>query len=301
MSASEMPVDRIIVGERARQDLGDVSELAESIRDVGLLHPPVVRSTDEGAVLVAGARRIAAWKQLGYGKIPVTIAFSILDEVSALSAERDENTCRKDFKVSESVALADSIEQRIAAAAKDRQREHAGTSPGCPADTSSKLEEVSDSRTGRQTDTKVAAAVGMGKTTLAKARAVVEASNDESLPEPVRKVAERAVSDMDATGKVDPAFRQVESAKTFHSDDHQAIENYLAGDPDIELAKWRVAFGRAQGRMTEVLRFDDSHVVDRLLPDDIEGLERGIDLLTRWLERIKKERSPLRIVKDGAS
>jgi ParB-like nuclease domain len=59
----------IEVGERHRRDLGDIPALARSIAEVGLLHPIVVRSD---GVLIAGERRLAACKSLGWETVPVT-------------------------------------------------------------------------------------------------------------------------------------------------------------------------------------------------------------------------------------
>jgi ParB-like nuclease domain len=66
-----MPVDKIRVGKRHRLDLGDIAGLAESIEDIGLLHPITV---DEQGRLLAGARRLAACKRLGWKDIPVNVA-----------------------------------------------------------------------------------------------------------------------------------------------------------------------------------------------------------------------------------
>jgi ParB family chromosome partitioning protein len=63
-----MPMDDIKVGKRHRQDLGDIGALAKSIATLGLLHPITV---DANGNLLAGARRLAACKQLGWSKIPV--------------------------------------------------------------------------------------------------------------------------------------------------------------------------------------------------------------------------------------
>ena len=49
---STRPVNKISVGKRYRKDLGDVKALAESIEDIGLLHPITV---DEENRLLAGA------------------------------------------------------------------------------------------------------------------------------------------------------------------------------------------------------------------------------------------------------
>jgi ParB family chromosome partitioning protein len=56
-------ISDIRVGDnRHRRELGDIAGLAESIRTIGLLHPITV---DAEGNLLAGARRLAACKQLG--------------------------------------------------------------------------------------------------------------------------------------------------------------------------------------------------------------------------------------------
>jgi ParB/RepB/Spo0J family partition protein len=64
------PVSDIRIGVRHRRDLGDIDELARSIDEVGLLHPIVVRSDGR---LIAGERRLAACKRLGWQRVPVTV------------------------------------------------------------------------------------------------------------------------------------------------------------------------------------------------------------------------------------
>ena len=63
-------INKIIIGERHRRDLGDIDGLAASIADIGLLNPITV---DENGRLLAGARRLAACKRLGMEKIEVKI------------------------------------------------------------------------------------------------------------------------------------------------------------------------------------------------------------------------------------
>jgi ParB-like chromosome segregation protein Spo0J len=60
----------IIIGIRHRRGLGDIDSLARSIAEVGLLHPVVIRSD---GVLIAGERRLAACKALGWSEVPVRI------------------------------------------------------------------------------------------------------------------------------------------------------------------------------------------------------------------------------------
>ncbi len=65
-----MRLDEITVGGRHRQELGDIDGLAASLTEVGLLQPVVV--TPEGT-LIAGARRLAAAKLLGWTSIPAAV------------------------------------------------------------------------------------------------------------------------------------------------------------------------------------------------------------------------------------
>ena len=65
-----LPISKIKVRSRYRKDLGDLAGLAASIKELGLLHPVVVR--DDGR-LIAGERRLAACKLLGWKTVPVTV------------------------------------------------------------------------------------------------------------------------------------------------------------------------------------------------------------------------------------
>jgi ParB family chromosome partitioning protein len=69
-NAAVMKVADIKVGKRIREDMGDIQSLAESIEDLGLLHPVLV--TPEG-FLLSGERRLRAAKLLGWADIPVSI------------------------------------------------------------------------------------------------------------------------------------------------------------------------------------------------------------------------------------
>lgn len=50
-----------------------ISELAESIQSVGIIQPPVVRTHDDGYLLISGERRWRAARQLGWEKIDVIV------------------------------------------------------------------------------------------------------------------------------------------------------------------------------------------------------------------------------------
>jgi ParB family chromosome partitioning protein len=69
----ERAIKDIIIGDRYRKEMGDIGSLAKSIEDIGLMHPVVI---DSGNNLIAGARRIRAFEQLGRETIPVSLNFA---------------------------------------------------------------------------------------------------------------------------------------------------------------------------------------------------------------------------------
>ncbi len=85
-------VKDIIVGERYRLDYKDLDELAESISTKGLMHPPVI---DDQNNLIAGGRRLAAIKLLGWAETPVT-RFGTLSAADRTMLELEENLQRSD-------------------------------------------------------------------------------------------------------------------------------------------------------------------------------------------------------------
>jgi len=88
-----IPFSQIILGERFREDLGNIEELAASIKEKGLIQPISVNSS---YVLQAGGRRYHACKALGLEKIPVVIREGN-DELDTREVELVENIHRKDM------------------------------------------------------------------------------------------------------------------------------------------------------------------------------------------------------------
>lgn len=78
---------------RFRQDLGDLTGLKESIKEIGQIHPIVI---DSKGTLIAGARRLQVCIELGIQPVYRTVDFTNPEK-----AEIDENTQRKDFTASE--------------------------------------------------------------------------------------------------------------------------------------------------------------------------------------------------------
>jgi len=72
---AEIEVDRIRAGKFCLRDLDDivVGDIANSVKEAGLLQPVVVRPISDGYELVFGLHRLQACKQLGWKRIPAII------------------------------------------------------------------------------------------------------------------------------------------------------------------------------------------------------------------------------------
>jgi ParB-like nuclease domain len=103
----------IKIGQRHRRDLGDIRALAASIDQLGLLQPIVIRPD---GTLIAGERRLRAVEMLGWPEIPV----NVVDLEQIVRGEFAENVHRKDFTLSEAVAIKRALEPIEREAAKER-------------------------------------------------------------------------------------------------------------------------------------------------------------------------------------
>lgn len=90
---------------RYREDMGNIQELAEGIREKGLIQPLCVNS---GLRLLAGGRRHAACTALGLEEVPVLVREGT-DEVDAREIELMENIHRKDMTWQEQAKLTSEI------------------------------------------------------------------------------------------------------------------------------------------------------------------------------------------------
>jgi N6-adenosine-specific RNA methylase IME4/ParB-like chromosome segregation protein Spo0J len=181
---TSMALADIRVGERHRRDMGDLDGLAASVAELGLLQPIVVRPD---GLLIAGERRFLVAQQLGWSEIPV----NVVDLEAVARGEYAENTYRKDFTLSESVAIKRALEPIEKAAA--RQRMLAGKPSG-------KFPK------GRALD-HVAKVAGRDRRTLERAEAIVDAAEAE--PERFGKL----LAAMDRTGRVNGVFKSLKALK----------------------------------------------------------------------------------------
>jgi DNA modification methylase len=97
----ERQIADIIIKDRARTALGDITSLANSIKMVGQLVPILI---NEDNVLIDGAHRIEALKSLGHEVIETRVVFGITQDDHVL-IEMLSNMDRKEFAWHEEIDL----------------------------------------------------------------------------------------------------------------------------------------------------------------------------------------------------
>lgn len=124
-----VPIDRIRpAADNPRRDVGDVAELAASIREHGLLQPLLLADGGESGTytLVAGHRRLAACQLLGMIEVPATVR--CFDDEHRVAAAAVENVQRVDLSATEEAAAyqmllglgvpAEEVSQRVGRSAR---------------------------------------------------------------------------------------------------------------------------------------------------------------------------------------
>jgi len=275
MTSPVRNISDIVIGERYRKDMGDIDALAESIGREGFIQPVAIRAVDN--LLVAGARRLEAAKKLGLDVVPIYEVHTVAEELKFLKAEYAENTCRKDFTRSESVAMGTAIEERERLEAEKRKYE--GQKSGGRG--KKKLAGKLPASNGDKGDTrdKVAEAVGMSGRTYEKAKVVVEAAEKE--PE---KHAE-TVKEMDQTGNVDAAYQKVK-------DDLPVKAKRRGRPPGVKAARKQAKEGIKKAKKKNIedklpmgvtlanLALD----VLRQIPENDALRKRGFQIVADWLK-----------------
>lgn len=194
-------VEDVIVADRYRKDLGDVSDLKKSIVEVGLLNPITVREWHGSYRLVAGERRLTSFKELGLAEIPARVARDIADARDALVAERDENTARKEMLPSEKVALGMAIEEMEKPAAMERMLAGTPRVPGPEGKQDMRPRDIA------------AEAIDMGEATYRRIKTVMNLANDEQQDEEVREAAQAAIEIIDAGGSARGEYSRVKEIR----------------------------------------------------------------------------------------
>lgn len=190
-------IEKISVKDRIRKDFGDIDELAQDIKENGLINPPVVIPESDGTfTLLAGERRIRALKSLGKKDVEVRTWTTLTDE-QKLNIEISENEVRKDFSKAERVEYGRRLERIEAAKAEERMK-------------AGKADPSLNSDKGKRTDEIVAKKIGIGgKDTYRKEKSIV-ANKDLLDPEDFADWDEGKLSTNKAFQKVREKLKEQE-------------------------------------------------------------------------------------------
>jgi ParB family chromosome partitioning protein len=213
--------------------MGDIDALAKSIDELGLLQPIVI---SENYDLIAGQRRLEACKSLGWSEISVTIV-NLQDIVKG---EYAENAFRKEFTVSEMVAIKRAVEPLEREQAKERQL------AGRPVEDSSKGE----------VRERVASSLGVSHDTLSKAEDIVEAAEKE--PEKYKELLDKVDKKETSINKV---HRQIKPRKP------KEVKDFLIlPASQFDAITEAIEEAREKGESQIRLRHDGHQIVS---PDDV--------------------------------
>ena len=224
----ERTVDSISVGRRHRTAFGDIDELAASIERDGLLQPITI--TPDG-VLVCGARRLAAIKQLGWRKVNVWVRSGISDRLGHLLAEQDDNVLHKPLTQTEAAALyrelktlmAEDAERRRAATQFSRQRQPGNDGPGESPGPSGALGEAREQAARMVTGT-------ASYKRLEQVGWLQRIAEDPAQPASLRAQVVAELERIDAGAPVHPVYEAVRAAIETAREQREADLHQLAAD-----------------------------------------------------------------------
>lgn len=119
-----IPLESITIGERAREEMGDLDGLEQNMKESGLITPIAVKDNKDGTyTLLAGERRFTVLKRNEIPTVPVRIYTGDLTELEMKIIEKAENFHRKDMEFYEFDSLTLEIH-------KMQQELHGVKSPG---------------------------------------------------------------------------------------------------------------------------------------------------------------------------
>lgn len=278
----QLRIDSITVGERRREELGDIEGLARSIERYGLIHPIVI---DERHTLIAGGRRLEAAKRLGWDKIEGRI-FTDLSEDEKREIELEENLRRKDLTpyelakslVRKATQVAPALARRISS--ESEEKDPRGRKPQYEAPKS-----------------EVAQALGVGVARLVAAEQHVAAA--ERYPElQLGSVSQDAAIRIAKRLDELPEEERSQRLERFRADG-DVVATLTAGDPEREDLQAVLQFHRSVKRLyADLVPLNVEVIARRLDPGDYAAAGRARDALTDWFHRLDAARTrPMRLVK----
>ena len=148
MRIKKIKIDEIVIGNRIRKDIGDIEELAISIKQYGLLNYPIISADNR---LITGCRRIQAAKLLGWKEITVRQSDKKYNDYICVEVEIAENVSRKDFSKSERIYCGMILEEHEKIKAEERMK--SGKSDPCQKSDGGRVDDIVAKKLGISRDT----------------------------------------------------------------------------------------------------------------------------------------------------
>lgn len=265
-------IDKIVVGDRIRKDFGDIEELAEDIRENGLINPPVVNKEYQ---LLAGERRLRACRLLGWQQIEVRM-MDTRDAEHELNIEISENDVRKGFTKSERVDYIRRLLRIEQAKAKERQGERTSDQNGT---------EV------QRADQLTAEQFGIGRTTMRRELFIADHS-DMLDPSDFADWDEGRLSTNKAFQRIKAAQKQAEQERDAAEHDAAELRSKLS-----DLRDEVTALEKQNDELydlTQQQQVVEREVVREVVPDDYADMKRHVRELENGNRLYSDENATLR-------
>lgn len=258
-------IEQIKIEDRIRKDFGNIQELADDIKQNGLINPPVVmQESDNTYTLLAGERRIRALKLLGYKQVEVRTWKSLNDE-EKLNIEISENEARKDFSKSERMEYALRLAKIEGLKAEERMK-------------SGKADPCLNSDKGR-TDEVIAQKLGIGgKDTYRKEKYIYE--NQSSLP------SEDFADWDEGRLSTNKAYQQVKAKLQQKEEQLNSFKSQVA---ETETLKEKIRALQSSIIEMEQRKDEVQTITKEVIPDDYNSLKSANKCLKTDNARISRE------------
>lgn len=263
-------ISKIKTENRIRKDFGNIQELADDIKQNGLINPPVVIAEADGTyTLLAGERRLRAMKSLGYQQVEVRTWGSLNDE-QKLNIEISENEVRKDFSKSERIEYARRLEKIETLKAKERM----ATSTG-----GSNPQLCEKSHEAGRTDEVVASKLGIGSSNTYRKEKYISDNRKILTPEDFADWDEGKLSTNKAYLKIKAQLQEKENQ----------IAGYEAKLKRIDELKTRIQTLESElaNRPTETIEVKPADY-DRLVESNSEMLKDNTRLTKQYGEKCEE-------------
>lgn len=298
MQGLKRPIADIKVGQRYRTILGDLTELAASMEQLGLLQP-IVLSPD--LTLVAGQRRLEAAKLLGWTEVSTVTIACLEDAVSALRAEQDENTCRLPFNDRDANRLYRALLEMEKPKARERQLAglKRGSKPaGQPRSAESAEREPKPDKSKGETRKRMAHAVTGapgGHVRMDKVQELEETAADAAAAKEERERAEAALLDIEHNNaSTDGAYKWAKAPREQAAKAEEAkadkVQKYLLGDTPREDVEFLIRFQDAIKAGERLTRIDVDRLVRTMSDSHMAALEHHADAIRAYVRRVRLAR-----------